>query len=237
MDANEGAATSSELKSLCQLSLAQLHTLSRGLSEELLNRAQAVNPLAAFAHDCKRMLLIAAAKAALVAVELRGLCALQLSPAAPPPDSQHGAVELGPGLTLRREQPSAPGTTGGDAGDLSSRYPSRRHLFAGHDPHCPPQCPRCEEDLGHEGACRPPPGPETAPSSTSSRSANAATDAARAEGAQGEDREAGRTESSCVGRVELLQVHAPACLCGDCRARRELVDNVVFIGSRSGGRS
>lgn len=40
------------------------------------------------------------------------------SPAAPPPDSRHGAAEPGPGPTLRRGRQTVPGTTGGDAGDL-----------------------------------------------------------------------------------------------------------------------
>lgn len=38
------------------------------------------------------------------------------SPAAPPPDSRHGAVEPGPGPTPRRGRRTSPGTTGGDAG-------------------------------------------------------------------------------------------------------------------------
>lgn len=41
------------------------------------------------------------------------------SPAVPPPDSRHGAVEPGPGPTHRRSGRAVPGTTGGAAGDLS----------------------------------------------------------------------------------------------------------------------
>lgn len=50
-------------------------------------------------------------------LDIAAVAAALDSPAAPPPDSRHGAVEPGPGPTPRRERQTAPGTTGGDAGD------------------------------------------------------------------------------------------------------------------------
>lgn len=218
MDDTTNEAPNQQL--FCELSTAQLLTLAGGFADELLRRAHAEEDSAK-----KRLLHLGACHLVELKGRLRLLRARELEspPAAPVPDSLHGAEE--PGAPIVRA-PSGAGdtTTTGAAGVFLSRcyFTSfggkhgggtlrfRCSLPQGHpgshfDPLAvpalvpAPPCERCKEDLGHEGECRPIAEQETAPTLNSPDSA---AGAARAEGADQEGAEGDRLQSS-GGRVEL----------------------------------
>lgn len=103
---------------------AELIALLGTFADELRLRGS----LAVDRPDRARLLLAACARVveartllrqADVPAALRPLVAAVHPSAAPPPDSQHGAVEPEPGPTLRRGRLSAPGTNGGAAESLT----------------------------------------------------------------------------------------------------------------------
>lgn len=66
-----------------------------------------------------------APKASDLDLDVAAVAAALCSPAASPSDSRHGAVELEPGPTPRRERQTVPGTTGDAAGDFHHDAPKR----------------------------------------------------------------------------------------------------------------
>lgn len=184
MDKN-AADPAATLKALCELSTKQLVTLTEGLRDELMRRSRSVLDVFAARQYRQAAEAMSAAHARMKLIRLR-----------------EREVELGVRISEPSEAPSAaqheaapPSTPPRDGASESSL----------------PLCERCKVDMGHEGQCFPPPGPEVeaGPQSSTStdarRSADAAGGAARAEGADGEGGAEGdeRTKSSAPRAWDL----------------------------------